>query len=128
MVAPARAKGRTANVSDFMVSDTGSALDDGRQKQVDVLERLNVREQAVWSPAWNMGKKQSEATTAAGTPADGGGNADSEVIPEIWQRNNALKGAEENDIMERNMRSTVAAREAEKVSKESRSKIVEKPV
>lgn len=116
---PARVKGRAANVSDFMVSDMGNAKPGSSEKQeIDVMERLSSREQAVWNQPWNMGKKQSEAHAAAAPTAAGGQN-DDEVVPEIWQKNNAVRGVEEREIMDRNMKSTQLHREAEKEKNKS---------
>merc|ERR1712118_467401 len=55
-----RVKGRAANVSDFKKSI--------KEREVDAVESMDMREQAVWSNPWNMGKQknQSEARTDAG--------------------------------------------------------------
>lgn len=104
---PPRVKGRVANVSDFM-----SGI---KERNVDSMDSMDKREQDVWSTSWNMGKQRNQSEARMDT---GGSNAD-EVVPDIWKSNNARSGAEESEIMERNMRNSAAARDAEKTKKSS---------
>eukprot|EP00746_Dinoflagellata_sp_MGD_P161385 gnl/MRDRNA2_/MRDRNA2_88503_c0_seq1.p1 gnl/MRDRNA2_/MRDRNA2_88503_c0~~gnl/MRDRNA2_/MRDRNA2_88503_c0_seq1.p1 ORF type:complete len:566 (-),score=125.92 gnl/MRDRNA2_/MRDRNA2_88503_c0_seq1:168-1694(-) len=107
---PPRIKGRAATVTDFKQGI--------KERDVDSMQSLDMREQAVWSTPWNMGKQRHQSGARMESMDAGNSNAD-EVVPDVWKMNNARSGAEESEIMEKNMRNSAAAREAERTKKSS---------